>query len=680
MINRWFSYAGIWLLFLSADLHSQLPESDFRSDSVVQIEPAFVRILPFQGPWKIAHGSVSFIDPELLQSGDFMHMQSALNTIPGVFMQSGTNTTNRLTIRGMGSRTPYNTNRIRAYLNDIPLTASDGISSPEEIDPEGLGRIELLKGPSSALFGSGLGGSLNLYTPTAEKKTGSIRLQAGSHQTARFGAQVAGIRNAHWGWASLELVSTEGYRQNNEYFRTSWLSSGGISRENTDIQITIWLSGVRAGIPSSLGKSMYESNPSLAAPNWLAVNGYKEYFKALGGVSVRKKFAPSVVNRLIVYGRFTDSYEKRPFNNLNDDAAAMGLRNRLTLYVKNMQWIIGGDMSAEQYAWKLDLNDSLVNRNREVRYLVQGYVMGWFQPFGGFSLSVGSSVNSSSYWLFDGYGANGDQSGQRRFPVVFSPRLAISYEILPNLSVFSAAGHGFSLPSPEETLLPEGSVNESIRPETGWQVDAGIRMRLDRIHSQAEIVGYLIELQNLLVTKRVTEDQFTGINAGRTRHTGIELRWNGDLFSESLFPGRLSYAATYHTSVNRFIRFVDDGNSYNSNLLPGIPAQSGSMWFRWELTEKWRLEVIMTRTGRQYLNDANTASYGSYSLMNLKANWKINLHREQGLLVYAGVNNLFDEKYASMIVPNASATAPAEPRYYYPGSPRNLYAGIKWMW
>ena len=51
------------------------------------------------------------------------NLAATLNTIPGITMQTGTYLTSRIVIRGMGSRTPYNTNRIRSYLNEIPLTS-----------------------------------------------------------------------------------------------------------------------------------------------------------------------------------------------------------------------------------------------------------------------------------------------------------------------------------------------------------------------------------------------------------------------------------------------------------------------------------------------------------------------------------------------------------------------------
>src|SRR5690606_38305790 len=49
-----------------------------------------------------------------------------LNKISGVYIQSGAINTNRITIRGVGSRTLYGTNKIKAYFNGIPITNGVG--------------------------------------------------------------------------------------------------------------------------------------------------------------------------------------------------------------------------------------------------------------------------------------------------------------------------------------------------------------------------------------------------------------------------------------------------------------------------------------------------------------------------------------------------------------------------
>jgi len=49
-------------------------------------------------------------------------------------------------------------------------------------------------------------------------------------------------------------------------------------------------------------------------------------------------------------------------------------------------------------------------------------------------------------------------------------------------------------------------------------------------------------------------------------------------------------------------------------------------------------------------------------------NWQIDL--------YAGINNITDQHYASMLLINAVGFGGSQPRYYYPGAPRNYYGGF----
>lgn len=137
-------------------------------DSFIVVDAVQVEAHQISQPLRSIPGSVSVVTSKALSLTDGNNMATLLNTLPGITMQSGTYATNRIVIRGMGSRTPYNTNRIRSYLNDVPLTSSDGISTPEEIDLQSLGRIEIIKGPSSALFGSGLGGNHQLIHAFAQ--------------------------------------------------------------------------------------------------------------------------------------------------------------------------------------------------------------------------------------------------------------------------------------------------------------------------------------------------------------------------------------------------------------------------------------------------------------------------------------------------------------------------------
>ena len=80
-------------------------------------------------------------------------------------------------------------------------------------------------------------------------------------------------------------------------------------------------------------------------------------------------------------------------------------------------------------------------------------------------------------------------------------------------------------------------------------------------------------------------------------------------------------------------------------------------------------------TGSQHLNDANTESLKGWFLGNTRIDFRLAKFRKGSFSLYAGLNNLTNSRYASMVVVNALAPSGGEPRYYYPGTPRHGYAG-----
>lgn len=651
-----------------------LPQS---GDTAIVLREVKVKAYGTNGRLQTTPGSISVLNGRELLVTDGLSLSTAINTMPGVTMQSGTYATGRIVIRGMGSRTPFNTNRIRSYLNDIPLTTSDGVSTPEEIDLSGIGRMEVIKGPASALYGSGLGGSINMYLPVKTQNEGNIETQYGSFNTGRAflsGSVKSGNANL---WGSLSHLNSRGYRENNHYRRTTLISTAKWKQEKWSISPTLLLIHVNAGIPSSVGLTQFENNPGQAAPNWNAIHGYKEYIKGIAAAELVNNLTDRLTSQITVFGRLNDNYEKRPFNNLDDRSLSGGFRYRLSHQTARTEWIAGAEWIAEQYMWKLDENGAPINENSETRRQLNAFAMLYYRPVQTINISLAGALNHITYRLNDRFPANGDQSGRRTFPLVFSPRIGINYSPSDMLAFYASAGHGFSLPSPEETLLPAGDVNPDIRPEQGFQYEMGTRLDFAAGVIEIDASIYWIELNDLLVTKRITEDIFTGTNAGKTRHQGLELFIRSHLFDKGNFPGRLTSTLSYTRSLNRFIDFTDNGISYDGNHLPGIPDQSVQLQLRWNTLKIFEVFSLLQYTGYQYLNDDNTLEYPGYFLLNIRIASQFRWKDKSGLSIFAGINNATNTQYASMLVVNALGFGTNEPRYYYPGLPGNFYSGVR---
>ncbi|NQY75026.1 MAG: TonB-dependent receptor, partial [Candidatus Margulisbacteria bacterium] len=136
---------------------------------------------------------------------------------------------------------------------------------------------------------------------------------------------------------------------------------------------------------------------------------------------------------------------------------------------------------------------------------------------------------------------------------------------------------------------------------------------------------------------------------------------------------KLSPSLRGNYSQNKFIDFVDGSDDFSKNSIPGIPTYKANLGL--EAIYRNRVYSILDyqMVGSQWLSDVNSLQYGSYELFNGKVGYK---NASKNVDLYFGVNNILNEKYASMILINASGWGGKEPRYYYPGMPRNIYFGF----
>ena len=145
-------------LFCTYFLHAQNP---IIKDSITQLDEV---ILLDALKVKNATGIISseVISAKVFQNYSPVEIVSAINQIPGVYVLSGALNTNRITIRGIGARTLFGTDKLRMYYDEIPVTNGTGSSTIEQYDLENLSQIEVVKGPKATTFGSNLGGAIVL--------------------------------------------------------------------------------------------------------------------------------------------------------------------------------------------------------------------------------------------------------------------------------------------------------------------------------------------------------------------------------------------------------------------------------------------------------------------------------------------------------------------------------------
>ncbi len=643
-------------------------------------------------------GSLSLIPASQIEREQPVTVVPVLNQVPGVFAHSGALNTSRITIRGIGARVPYATGKIRAYLNNIPLTNGSGISIVEDIDPSVIERIEIIKGPATSVYGAGLGGTVIMTARNPELHPNQISnsFNAGSWDLYRNTLNVdAGTGNMGIS-INYNHTQSNGYRQNNQYKRNGLTAVSQLSASNnTSITALFNYTSLKAHIPSSIDSATYTMNPQSAAANWFRTRGYEDYDKLLAGISAEYDLYPSLSANLSLFSTMVREKEMRPFDVLNEDRFSGGTRLKLTwsgtTATGSWQVLGGTELYGENYGYTSHENigglgekGSMISDNREF--------ISWYNLFLQSDLdlmllkiSAGINMNSSSTNYRDLFNAGtGNPSGRYSYGNIVSPRLSANYRYFRNNSVFVTISHGFSPPSLAETLTPEGFINPDIKPETSWNLETGLRGNILDNRLFYDINIFRMQVENLLVAERVGEDAWVGRNAGESLHKGLEGELQLILFRSSdtgsgpwWMPDELVLTPNLTLNNFRFTDFTDEGINYSGNLLPGIPDRVVNAGIYGSLKGGLYASFNFRHVGDIPMNDANSRFYEGYNVVNATLGYKTrfsdNLHADA--FIFAG--NISNNKYASMILVNAPSFNNAPRRYYYPGNPLNYSAGIK---
>ena len=634
-------------------------------------------------------GPVSLISKKELERDQDLIFTNAINRVPGVYMHSGTLNTNRITIRGIGSRSLFSTNRVRGYINDIPLTTGEGETTLEDIDLSLVDRMEIIRGPSSSELGAGLGGAINLKTnnPATESRFTT------QNQVGSFGLfRTTNLLDAGLGNSALKIIATQttsdGFRNNNEYDRTSLAALADTKLDDTRLSLFVNYISLKAFIPSSLNDSTFRVNPRAAAPTWQASRGFEDYDRLYLGSSLNHQFNGRASATMSVFGSFRNANEVRPFNILRENTNAVGTRLKFTYDFDGKLApvvVVGTEVFKDNHVFSTYENDNrepgeILSDNDENRRYFNLFFQGDWQLSSKIAAVVGVNLNKTDYDYTDLFRSNGDQSGDYGFDMIVSPRAAINYKWNPSNSVHFTVSHGFAPPTLAETLTPDGQINPEIAPEQGYNYEIGGRGSLLDQRLTYDLTFFTMRIKDLLVARRIGDDQFVGVNAGSTVHNGIELATGYRLINQPLGFIRSADMHLNYTLANYYFNeFVDNEMDFGGNDLTGIPKNTASIIFDILTSVGIYGNVNYQFVDEMPMRDDNSIFSDRYQLVNMKIGYSNNWGNF-GFDIHMGINNLFDELYASMILVNASSFGGAAPRYFYPGAERNYFGGLSFTY
>ncbi len=650
--------------------------------------------------------SVSLIDKAVIDKGSSQHLTHAINTMPGVRMERRAPASYRISIRGSSLRSPFGVRNVKIYMNDLPFTGADGTTFLNLIDPAALSRIEVIKGPASSLYGAGTGGAIHLHSETSDANHNEIALASsmGSYGLLKYRAMAKISSNKGGLCLSYNHQEADGYRRHSNTDReTLQLSTRLFAGANSVISLFALYSDLKYQIPGGLNAEQYEEDPRQARPGNAFAAGSEQQNSSIdqqnlfAGLGWRHYLAPKWVLNTSAYSTITDlenpfitNYKQESSNELGG-RAVINFDNSPTSNfgqesVRSVQFSLGAETQlawtkADNYGNVSGVRDSL-NFSDDI-FINNNSLFGqaeWTLPLQKRSqelrISAGLSVNKVDYEIdrlnFD----DTEQVLERDFSAVISPRIAIAFQASTNQLLYANISHGFSPPTLDEIRTSEGTVNEDLEAEQGFNYELGLKSTVLRKRGYFALSGYLLQLNDAIVSQVSENGTVLFYNAGKTNNAGIESSLLVHLISKKQKSGitDLNWWNSYTYNHHRFDGFVKriagENTDLSGNELTGSNPHTYVTGFDLRHGTGLYAHVSCNFSGKIPLNDLNTVYSEAYQLLNAKIGWQKQIDSWKFDL-NLGAENLLDQKYSL-----GHDLNPFGSRYYQPSPTRNFFGGV----
>ncbi|TNF35253.1 MAG: TonB-dependent receptor [Gammaproteobacteria bacterium] len=645
--------------------------------------------------------SLGKLDTAQIRQQEATFTGEVLNKVPGVFMTDLGNEQHSMSIR-----LPVSTNAYYLYMEDgLPIRPLGlfNHNSLYEVNLDGSGSIEVIKGPASSLYGSNaVGGTVNLLTEAPRFGNGGMIGVSGSEEgyvrsdfsadagNERFGVRATGyVSQRDGGWQDHNDADKQAFTLRADYRMddtTTWTNLLSYNKLQTDM-------------PGSLGETDYRYRPgySYHTFTWRDVDATRAYSRLQGEwndggktsitVFARQNSTAQLPSYLIfntspgnAVGRINDNDFLSGGFDVNhaqsfdwaDSRLITGVYYDLTdnEYTEDNLAIVR-DMATLKY---IGYQQTSPRRDFDVTLENQAfYTQFELSPFTNARLVLGGRYDTMTYDYHNALTpgpTSGAPSETRDFEKA-TFRLGFIYNIGEATSLYSNLSEGFT--PPEVSSLYGRLDVPNLKEATYTNLDIGIRQRLwdNRINLDASL--YRLEGDDEIVNFTVMPGLSLPQNAGSTVHEGVEL--GVDIYFSDEWSASLSAAHSTHEYDEYRVSPTLD---YSGKDMPNAPETIANTELAY--TPHWfdgsRFAIEWVHIDKYWMDNANAVRYDGHDLINLRASYTV-----QGWTVWTKLMNATDEHYAEVASSSYNGVTAYDPdrqNTYTPGAPRTLFIGFRY--
>jgi len=679
----WFAAA----LTGAGDLQSAAAEP---VDGVDRVEEVVVQSTRLRRTLADVPLAVSVVTADDIQLGrQQLGLDESLTRVPGVFLQNRYNFAQdlRISIRGFGSRAAFGIRGVQLRVDGIPATTPDGQGGIDAVDLGALSRVEVIRGPASALYGTAAGGVISLTTESGtDPPYLETRVMTGEDDARRYQLKGGLERGRVNLFGSLSRLDVGGYRGHSDTRSTLANGKATIALDDAT-ELTLVGSLVdspQADDAGALTLAEARADPAQGRQRNIDFDAGESLEQLRLGATLGRALGPGELT-LRGYGVDRQFANRLPFEGTVAESNGGQVELDRTFYGGGLDYALDTTLGALplRLSAGLEVDRQRDDRRRFVNDLGSQGALTFDQQervdalgtFAQADVSLGERWQAAlglrhdrvSFDVADRFLGNssGDDSGREEFEQL-SPLVGVVFSPSPRLNVYANLSSAFETPSTTEFANPDGGgFNPGLEPQLARSLELGARGEL-AARWRYELVLYRLDVDDELVPfQRPGDERVFYENAGASSRRGIELLLSGDLGAG--FETTLAYSR----AQLEFDDFRDaDGNVFDGNRIPGNPEQQLFVELAWRGRGGVYLIGDYLAVGEFYADNANAVEIDGYQLANLRGgvDWQT---ERWSVSPFVGVNNLFDESYFGNVRPNG-----AFGRFYEPAPERNVFAGI----
>lgn len=649
--------------------------------------------------------AISALDSKTIEDNKPTSIDQILNQVPGVNMVDLGNEQHSMSIRR-----PIDFGASYLYLEDgIPIRASGVFNHNAllEINMANVERIEVVRGPSSSIYGGeAIGGAVNFisHKPSATPTAGvsiqgndigyrRVDLNASTTFNEKVGVRVGGYYAnqkdgviSHSDFDKLALSASLHYDisnntelvWSNDYINyygemSGSLDSAAFFGENYESSQTFTNRQVDA-FRTKLAVNHHWSDQSKTTFTGFYRNNS---IKQNPSYRVRDDYRPWT-------GEGDPNLATGEINDNSFDSYGLLVQHKQKLQLLNSSIIVGGSVDYSPNTYESEAisiyksDDGIYESFTQTGTMLSDYnadLFNWavysqlkLNPAERLFITLGGRYDEFNFDFENLIGEQDQSAAYDREDSKFNnftPTVGMTYEINTRTGIYANYGQGFVPPQVNQLYRNSSSSsgNADLKPSSYHNYEVGGWMTVMPSLAKIDVSYYVMDGTNEIISVLQDDGSTLRQNAGETRHQGIEYGVSVTPIEDIL----LRVSGT--NSIHKFTDYVEGGESYNGNQMPQAPkwVANGQVTYKPSQVEGLRVSLEWQHIGEYNMDREETKTYGGHDVFHFRAGYRIH-----GVEVWTNVMNISDELYAT------SARSSRWGDSYSVGKPRHITVGLSY--